>query len=326
MSFVVLNPTLALTNDVQEQKAEILIKILDSDNTTIVEAFDRLSDQNIAVPQTAETAYNEGLAHAKEAASLINQENYNEASVEAVEAMQKFKETLKLLETTSPMEPTETERAAENAINLEANIARVIQHVERLENLTAKAAAARYNVTSIERRLSEIMRHLETATLELHARNLDGAIEELRIAKTLLDELEEPFAGLTSLITESNTEKYLKEAEIRVSATRANITQSVTLTPEAKENAITALNNSEVSLANARDRIEDNNVDEAIEELEEAKEWEEESNRAISSAAATPTSVAPTNDGSTNENLTPTNERVTPTNESVTRSEITASK
>ncbi len=321
MTFAFLNPTLALTNDAQKQKAETLINILDNDNITIVSAFSRLDAQNITVPQTAETAYNEGLAHAKEAVSLMNKENYNEAGIEAVKAMQKFKETLKLLETASPVEPTEAEISAEETISLKANITRAIEHAKRLENLTAKAATAEYDTGRIENRLSEIKRHLENATRELYNRNLEGATEELRIAKTLLDKLKDPFDMLTNRVTESNTENYLREAEIRVSAAKANITLSATLTPEVREDAITALNNSEVSLANARDQIEDNNVDEAIEELEEAKKWEEESNRAIAAVAATPTSVAPTTDS-----VSPANESLTPTNESATRPEITATK
>ena len=64
MTFAFLNPILAQTNDAQKQKAETLINILDNDNTSIALAFSRLDAQNITVPQTAETAYNEGLAHA----------------------------------------------------------------------------------------------------------------------------------------------------------------------------------------------------------------------------------------------------------------------
>ncbi len=298
-TFMILNPTLAQTNDNQKQKAETLLKILGNGNMSIIEAFSRFDAQNIPVPQTAETAYNEGLEHSEEAVRLMNQENYDEASVEAVKAMQKFEETLKILESASPVEPTETELTAEEAISLKANITRTIAHVERLENLTAKAAAAGYNTTAIEKRLSEVKQHLENATRELSVMNLDGAAEELVIAKTLLDELKEPFDQLTDLVKASNTERYLEAAEIRVSANKANITSSAALTSEAKEDAIAALNNSEASLANARDSIESNNVDEAIEELEEAKKWEEESNRAIASVAATPTSVAPTTESFT---------------------------
>jgi len=303
MTFSVLNPTLALTNEDQKQKAETLLKILDNDNKSIVLAFSKLDAQNITVPN-AETKYNEGLEHAEEAFTLMNEENFSEASIEAVEAMQKFEDTLKILENASPVEPTETEITAEEAINLKANITRAIEHVRRLENLTAKAATAGYDTLAIEKRLTEVKQHLENAARELATMNLEGAAEELLIAKTLLDELKQPFDRLTNLVKASNTEKYLEEAEIRVSETKANITLSATLTPEIKKDAITALNNSETNLANARDSIENNNVDEAIGELEEAKKWEEESNRAITSVAATPTSVAPTTESFTRAETT----------------------
>jgi len=293
MTFTVLNPTLALTNGDQKKKAETLLNILDNDNTSIIEAFSKLDAQNITVPN-AETKYNEGLEHAEKAFRLMNEENFSEASIEAVEAMQKFEDTLRILEDASPVEPTETEVTAEDAISLKANITRAIEHARRLENLTAKAATAGYNTAAIKKTLSEVKQHLENATRKLYTLNLDGAAEELLIAKTLLDKLKQPFDKLTNLVKASNTEKYLEEAEIRVSATKRNITLSAALTPEIKKDAITALNNSETNLANARDSIENNNVDEAIEELEEAKKWEEESNRAITSVAATPTSVAPT--------------------------------
>jgi hypothetical protein len=103
-----------------------------------VSAFSRLNAQNIAVPQAAETAYNEGLAHANEAASLMTQENYSAANIKAVEALQKFKEALRLLETASPVEPTEAEVTAAESISLKANISRTTEQVKRLENLTAK--------------------------------------------------------------------------------------------------------------------------------------------------------------------------------------------
>ena len=304
MTFMVLNPTLALTNNNQKQKAELLLKFLDNGNRSIVDAFSRLDAQNIPVPQTTETAYTEGLAHAEEAVRLMNQDNYDEASDEAVKAMQKFEKTLKLLEDASPVEPTETEVTAEEAINLKANITRTFAHVVRLENLTIQAGTKGYDTTAIEKRLLEVREHLENATRELSAMNLDGAAEELVIAKTLLDELKDSFDRLTNLVKASNTEKYLEAAEIRVAETKANITTSAALTPEAKEDAIVALNNSEASLANARDSIENNNVDDAIEELEEAKKWEEESDRAIASVAATPTSVAPTTESFTSAETT----------------------
>ena len=305
-TFAFLNSTLVLATEAQKQKAEALFQILDNDNMSIVLAFSMLDAQNITVPN-ADTKYNQGLEQAEQAVSLMSEGKFSEASIEAVDAMQKFEETLRILEDALPVEPTETEVNAEELISLKVNITRTIEHVERLENLTVKAATAGFNTLTIEKRLGEVKQRLGNATRKLYARNFDGAVEELCIAKTLLDELTEPFARLTNLVTASNTEKYLQDAKIRVSVTKTNITLSATLTKETKEEAITALNNSEISLANARDSIDNNNIDEAIEELEEAKKWEEESNRVITAVAVTPTSVALTD-------------------ESLTRAEITSSK
>ncbi len=300
MTFLVLSPTLALTNSSQKQKAETLFTILGNNNTTIVEAFSNFDAQNITVPETAETTYNEGLVHAEEALRLMKEENYSEASIEAVEAMQKFGETLEILDSVSPVEPTETEVAAEDVISLKVNITRALEYADRLENLTARAKTKGYNTTAVELKLSEVKQHLHNATMELRALNLDGATEELSYAKTLLKELKALYDRLTNLVKTSNIETYLDVAEERVSETKENITQSTNLTSAAKEDAIDALNNSEASLASARDAMKSNNVDDAIADIEDAKEWEEESKRAITSATATPNSVSTTDNSLTN--------------------------
>jgi tetratricopeptide (TPR) repeat protein len=304
MTFIVFSPTLAQTNDSQRQKAETLLAILSNDNTTIVEAFSSLDAQNITVPRTAETAYSEGVEHAEEAFRLMSEEKFGEASIEAVEAMKKFEETLRILESALPVEPTETEVIAEDVISLKANITRAAEYAERLENLTAQARARGYNTTAIERTLSMVQQHLRNATRELRALNLDGATEELLNAKTLLEELKAPFDRLTNLVKTANIENYLEDAEGRISETKENITQSTTLTAAAKDDAIAALNNSEASLANARASMGNNNVDEAIEDLEEAKNWEEESKRAVTSVTATPNAVSATDKIPTKADIT----------------------
>jgi hypothetical protein len=291
-TFLVLSPTLALTSSSQQQKAETLLTILGNNNATIVEAFSNLDAQNITVPKIAETAYNEGLVHAEEALRLMNEEKYSEASIEAVEAMQKFGETLKVLDPVSPAEPTETEIAAEDVISLKANITRVLEYADRLENLIVRAKAKGYNTTAVEQKLSEVKRYLLKATMELRALNLDGATEELSNAKALLIELKALYDRLTSMVKTTNIETYLNVAEERVSEAKENITQSTSLTSEAKDDAIDALNNSEASLASARDAMKTNNVDDAIADIEDAKKWEEKSKLAITSATATPNAVS----------------------------------
>lgn len=293
-TYTFFNHTLAQNNIEQKNKAETLLTIIDNDNKTIRSAIDRLDAQNILVPQNVKTTYSEGIVHAKEAISLMNQGKFNQANTKAIEAMQKFEETLRLLDDASPSELTETEKIAEEAIALKANITRAFEYLERVKNLTARILFAGYNTSEVAERLTLVEQHLQNAKTKLSVANLEGATEELCMVQRLLGELKEDLARLLDIINASNTKMYLQEAEIRVSAAKTNITASLTLTPETKEDAITALNNSQTSLANARDSMENDNIDEAIKELEEAKKWEEESNRIITELDSTPTLVAPT--------------------------------
>ena len=319
ITFTFLSPTLALTNSIQRQKVETLIEILDNDNKGILFFLNNFDANNIAVPQIAKIAHNEGLIYAQEAINLMSEEKYVEAGVKAIEAMQKFEETLRLLQNIT-VDQTQSEVYAEEAIHLKANLTRTMDLIERLENLTTKAETIGYDTIKIENRFAEIKKHLDNAFRELASRNLEHATEELSIAKTLLNELKDSIVRLTNLVTNSNSETYLKEAEIRVSTIKANITLSATLTTEVKEEAIVALQNSEVSLANARDLIEENNVDDAIEELREAKKWEE-SSRKITEVATTQTSVVQTNDS-----ISSINENSISTNESTIKTESATSK
>ena len=284
LTLVILNPTFALTNEEQRAKAETLLNMLDMVNTNVVEDFSRLNIQNISVPPNAETKYNEGIIHRKEAISLMNTGNYAEASSEAVKALQNFKETIIILQAASPVEPTETEATAEKVINLRANITRSYEYVERLENLTEKARAAGYNTTKIDGTLSGVRNHLENATKKLDRLDLDGASEELRSTTTLLDEVKEYLDDLVNIVKIANTQRYLEETEKRINETKADVASSADLSLQNKINAITALNNSETSLANARELLEEDKIDEAIGELKEAKRWEDESRIYLSSS------------------------------------------
>ncbi len=161
---IFLNQTFATTSSEQKQKAETLYMILENSNTTIASAFSRLDSQNLTAPN-AQTTYNEGLTHVIEAASLIEEENFSEACTEAVAAMQKFEETLQLLENVSPASPTQAEIVAEEAISLKANLTRTKEHLQRTENLITKLSEAGYNTTAIQKvhqRNQQLLRKCDT--------------------------------------------------------------------------------------------------------------------------------------------------------------------
>ncbi|MEJ2242572.1 MAG: hypothetical protein P8Y18_10605 [Candidatus Bathyarchaeota archaeon] len=291
-----LNSTFAQTNLEQKIKSETLLTILQNDNKTVKSTIDKLERNNITVPKNALTTYNEATILAKEANNFLNQEKYIEANNEALKSMQKFEETLRLLDNILQIESTETEKIAEKIILIKANITRISDYLIRLENLTEKAKVLEYNTTEIEKQLTTLKQYLDTAKQKLNSINLEEATKELELVTSLQARLEEYFIKLTNRISTSNIDKYLQDAETRVTSAKINITDSATLTQEIKREAITALDNSETNLENARNYNEDNNLKEAINELEEAKKWEEESNRIISSVSTTSTSVSAINE------------------------------
>jgi hypothetical protein len=298
-TFTVLSTTLALADDAQKQKAEALLEILEDNNVSILAAFSELETQNIPVPTTAETKYNQGLAYATEAANLLSADNFDEASIKAVEAMNLFKEALTLLQDASQTEPSGTIVAAENITRLKASLTQAFRYIERLENLTARANAAGYATTVLDANISQAKSHLETASDHLSNRNYDGAREELRAARALYVELKELVDRLTQTVKIVNVETYLQEAEDRLTETRDTILNSTDLSTQVRDDAIAALNTSEGYLDDARASLDNSNPDEAVSDIEEAKKWEDTANNVIASVTAGTNSSDLTNDSLT---------------------------
>ena len=285
-TLVVFNQTFAQTVDPQKQKAQTLLDFLAENKMTVLSVFSELEQKNLTPPEGAQTLFDEGLLLVAESETFLEQQNFEQASASAVLGMQKFEQSLVLLDSVLPSDSTPS--TVEAARALKANITRVTSYVEKLEIMAQRASTAGYNTLGVEKRLDEISSYLQNATQKLLVLDFEGATNDLDAAESLLDVLLENISRLTNLVSESNVQRYLNQAQDRLAVARADISVSATLTAKEKEDALTALNNSEASLSNARDLIEDSNVDDAIEKLEEAKRWESESTAAISAVAVTP--------------------------------------
>lgn len=285
-TFAALSTTLALADDAQQQKAEAILGILEDNNTSILVAFSNLETQNIPVPSTAETKYNEGLTYATEAADLLNAGNFSEAGTKAVEAMNLFKEVLVLLQDASQTEPSGTEVAAENITRLKATLTQAFRYIERMENMSAKANDAGYSTTVLDANISQARNHLEAALDYLNNRNYDAAREELGEAKALYVKLKGLLDRLTEAVKAANVKSYLQEAEDRLNETRDSILGSTDLSQEDRDDAIDALNTSSEYLDNAQDSLANSDLDEALADIEEAKKWEDTANNFIATVTA----------------------------------------
>ena len=283
---IFLTPSSAQIAEQQKQKAETLLSILETNNKTISSELIKLDDQNISLGIMEDT-FQLGLIQLREAQNLFNLEMYNESCNVAILALQNYETVLKEIENALSTEPTPTEIFANQIILIKANITRTYDFVLRLENLTNKIKIFGYKTDSIDRELLKIKGILKNATQNLRSLDIETAKENLITAKILLQNLNESISRLKNLVNEANTLTYLEDSETRISEIKTDINLSPSLTPEIKEEAITALNNSETNLENARELIEVKQVDDAIQKLEEAKKWEEESKRIIASVNET---------------------------------------
>ena len=143
--------------------------------------------------------------------------------------MKKFEAAIQILENVLSSEPTETELDAEKLIKIKEEIARTNEYLTRLENLTKKAEFQGYDTSTINQKITEIKKYLENATRALNEREIDLAKEDLDAAKILISKVVNAINLITDQIKTVNIQKYIMEAEIRISDSKTSITLSTSL-------------------------------------------------------------------------------------------------
>ena len=225
---------MAQTSDIQRQKALTLISILINNNSTITSTLHNLDSESIQFSE-AETVYNEGLFYFIQATNLFNEEKFSEACTEAVVAMQKFKETLQLIENSGTIESVESVILAQEIINLKANISRTVEHVARLENLTQKAAKAGFDIVALDKKILEVKQYLKNVLGELCNSNLKGATEQLSIARTYLAEFDDMGGDSPEMVAGDVQDAKMQELIHMMTTSRKELD-----TPESVADAIVA--------------------------------------------------------------------------------------
>jgi phosphoribosylanthranilate isomerase len=280
-----LNMTWAQANRDEDLVAETLLSILDEVDDRVLEAFEQLGTNGISVPEEARTSYQYGLVLANEAIKLFKDGNSREASEKATEALQEFKKALMVAQEALQEEPSGTEITAEKALILRDSLSRIWEHMRRLENMAELVAAEGYDSTIMGVTIKETKRILEEATNKLETGDLDGTANDLDIARVLVLESEEQLRRLTEDMKADRIQAYMTETEKRISDLKEEVDSlSNQLPTQIKDASLTALNEAEDSIQNAKDLLEKEMINESIDELTEAKEKEEEAINLISSA------------------------------------------
>jgi cytochrome c556/predicted Zn-dependent protease len=270
LSAFALASTQASLQQNPEEKKQDLFSLFHSANTTISQVFRQLEENGETVPQASLNAYNQALVLAGESESLMQTGDYSEANSKIVEALQKLKESLRIVDETVPQQPTETEINLERTVQLRSTINRYHEQLQRIENLTRIATSAGYNTTTLQEKISTIKNLLETASTNVEQQRFEQASENLAEAKTLSDRILTVINNFAADLKITRITAYINQTQQRLDAIRE------TAEATSNEASLAAVDNAETSLNNAREYLEEQKINETLSELANSKASEDE--------------------------------------------------
>ena len=230
-----------------------------------------------------------------EATSLYQKDNYTEASSQLVQALQKLKETLRIIYETTNIQKIQGETNLERTTSLNSSIYLFYSQLSHLENLTLVAQQAGFIVAPLTTKIAEAKLHLRDAQESLvqgQYAAVQGSIDEV---KAITADLTNFLSTLALEIKIQRLETYIAETEERLNTIKAEATST------SNTASLSAVNLAETSLNNAKTYLEHNLVNATITELLNSKESEDQ---AISA-------LKPPTSSSTNDSLSSTSPNAT---------------
>jgi hypothetical protein len=294
LSALVLASTSATVqeNTDTKDKTEDLFLLLQKANATVAEIFCQFKAYAQVIPQASLNEYNQALLLAEESRNLLHLGKYFEAETYIIQALQKFKNALRIAYTTVPEQPNETEIALERAIQLKSSVNRYYEKLELIKNLTRFAVAAGFNTTALETRIQTVETLLDTASSNIDEKRFEAASANIADAKVLIGSLVNALNTIAADLKIQRLQTYIAQTEVRL----ATIKETAILLSNTA--SLTALKNAEVSLDNAKEYLEKQQINETLSELANSRASEEEAVEYLKPTASSlsPASSIPSNE------------------------------
>ena len=260
--------SLILKGSSELDKANSLFSILEEANATVVKVFRQLEAKGIVAPQDSLLLYNQGLLLASEADSMIQLGKYSEASATVIEAIQKLKESLRIIYGSVTEQPSEFAENVEKTIALNSSINRFYEQLHKIENLTSIARANGFNTTEMETQAETVQSLLSEASDKIEEGELDAASENLFEAKTLISNLSSNLKELATELKVQRLSTYIAATQVRLEALKA---RAISI---ANTVSLTYVNLAEDSLNNAKEYLEQQLINQTLTELADSKDSE----------------------------------------------------
>jgi hypothetical protein len=311
----IVSKSIAQEDSSLEPKAKTVLFAITKLNQTATASLNRLSLLGSSSISEAVEQYGTANSMAQQAFVHLKNGEYSSAYANALEAMKAYQGVLKITEAAfvAIAEPT---LAAERIINLKAAVNRTYAYLERISNLSANAKAEGFNVTAIEKTINETRLCLDLGLKQISSLDLNGAIQSLSSAKTLLDQLMSLQNDLSRQMVLHRTTEYVARAEERVEALRNEISSVAANVPTPVQAAsLSALNQAEVSLHTANTYLGMGKITEGITQLQNYRSQELRSINILKAAGVNVTSQPSNADlGSTSSSVVPSNTGISPSN------------
>lgn len=291
LSAFLLASSKASLQQTSAEKTKDLFSLFQNANATIQQVFRKIESNGETVPKASLNTYNQAQVLAEESESLLQAGNYSEANNRIVEALQKLKDAIRTVDETVPEQPTETEINLERTVQLRSSISRYSEQLQRIKNLTRLAASVGYNTTILEEKITTIKNLLETASTNIEQQRFEAASQNLAEIKNLSDKILTFINGFAADLKITRIASYINQAQQRLDAIRE------TAEATSNEASLTAVNNAETSLYNAKTYLEENRINETLSELANSKASEDvaaEYLRPTASAVDSTVNTAPT--------------------------------
>ena len=260
--------SLILKGSSELDKANSLFSILEEANATVVKVFRQLEAKGIVAPQDSLLLYNQALLLASEADSMIQQGKYSEASATVIEAIQKLKESLRIIYGSVTEQPSEFEANVEKTIALNSSINRFYEQLHKIENLTSIARANGFNTTEMETQAETVQSLLSEASDKIEEGKLEIASENLSEARALINILSDNLNELAIELKVQRLSTYIAETQVRLEALKA---RAISI---ANTVSLTYVNLAEDSLSNAKEYLEQQLINQTLAELADSKDSE----------------------------------------------------
>jgi hypothetical protein len=275
-----------------------LLAIVTKTNATVSEILTDLRTLGTHIPEEALLIHAQGLTKVDAAFNFYQMGNFHEADQKALEALQAFETALTMIYTQT-QDPVTSDGTVDIIIQYNNSIHRISRYLEYIETLIPSLESNGYNTTRIRDAIHSAKVLVEKALRELRQYRFRATGSTLSTAKTLMKTLMERIQAVAANWKVRKLEGYIVNTEKRLNLIGVQISSlSSEISPEVKNASLTALEEAENNLDNARNYLQIQMVDETVNELAKSKAREEEAlliiatNQAIPSESSKPLNIS----------------------------------